>query len=67
MKPTEDKEAMLNKEEFFRLHEDFFGKGSGSCCEIDDSDLCFRVAKSQLLKLERLGYTREGVSNVKSK
>lgn len=41
---------LLTDEEFFKLHEDFFGKGSGTCCEIDDTDLCYRVAKAQLEK-----------------
>ncbi len=58
MRPSEDKEARLTKEEFFKLHEDFFGEGSGTCCEIDDTDLCFKVEQAILSKLERLGYKR---------
>jgi hypothetical protein len=46
-----DKEKLrLTDEEFFKLHEDFFGEGSGSCCEVDDTDLCYRVANAQLDK-----------------
>ena len=40
----------LTTEEHIRLHEDFFGEGSGGC-EIDDSDLCIAVAKAAQRKL----------------
>lgn len=39
---------LISKEVFFKLHEDFFGEGSGSCSEIDDTDLCYHVAQAQL-------------------
>ena len=47
-------ERLLTKEEFFELHEQFFGKGSCSCSEIDDTDLCFLVAKKQDAKTASL-------------
>lgn len=46
---------LLTGGEFHNLHEEFFGEGSGSCCEIDDTDLCFRVAKAQLGKVVEWG------------
>jgi len=55
-KPKRDEMSiLLTNEEFFKLHEDFFGEGSGSCCEVDDSDLCYRVAKAQLKKVWEWG------------
>ncbi len=51
---------VLTKEEFFALHEEFFGKGSGTCCEVDDSDLCYRVAKAQIAKIEKLVRGEQG-------
>lgn len=56
MKPEIEK-TLLTKEEFFKLHEDFFGEGSGSCSEIDDTDLCYRVAKAQAEKSYQAGET----------
>jgi len=38
---------LLTKKEFQKLHEDFFGEGSGDYSEIDDTDLCYQVAKAQ--------------------
>ena len=45
--PKAGEDGLLSKEDFRKLHDDFFGKGSGSCCEIDDTDLCYHVAKAQ--------------------
>ena len=43
---------LLTPEEILALHEEFFGKGScGS--EVDDDDLCWKVAKAQLAKAEK--------------
>lgn len=44
-------DLLLLPEEFNKLHDDFFGKGSGSCPEIDDTDLCYRVVRAQLSKV----------------
>ena len=41
----------ITDEEIFKLHEDFFGEGS-SCQEIDDNDLCVKVADAQLESCE---------------
>ena len=49
-------DVLLTDEEFFKLHEEFFGEGSGSCCEIDDTDLCYRVAKAQVQKMIEQGW-----------
>lgn len=46
---------LLNKEEFAKLHDDFFGEGSSDCSEIDDTDLCYKVAKAQLKKVVEWG------------
>ena len=57
-------DLLLNDEEFFNLHEEFFGEGSGECCEIDDTDLCFKVAKAQLKKvvkkMSKVGFWNNG-------
>jgi len=45
--PQPGEGRLLTDEEFHKLHEDFFGRGSGCCSEIDDTDLSFRVAKAQ--------------------
>ncbi len=37
---------LLTPEEHLKLHEDFFGEGSGGA-EIDDTDLCLKVATAQ--------------------
>ena len=42
--------SLLTQIEFRKLHEDFFGKGSCDCSEIDDTDLCYRVAEAQRQK-----------------
>ena len=47
-------ERLLTDEDFFKLHEDFFGEGSGACCEIDDTDLCYRVAEAQDAKTAQI-------------
>lgn len=46
-----NKEWRLTEENILRLHEEYFGKGSGGS-EIDDTDLCFKVADAQLAKVQ---------------
>lgn len=50
VEPKPDESRLLTDEDFHKLHEDFFGEGSGGYCEIDDTDLCYRVAKAQEAK-----------------
>ena len=44
-KPSESR--LLTDEQFHKLKEDFFGEGSCDCSEIDDTDLCLKIAKAQ--------------------
>lgn len=52
-----DKKWLPTPKEHFKLHNNFFGEGSSSCLEseIDDTDLCVRVAQFTAKKIaERL-------------
>jgi hypothetical protein len=45
---------LLTRDEHNKLHEDFFGEGA--CSEIDDTDLCLKVAVAQDAKTASLVY-----------
>ncbi len=51
--------ARLTQDEHLKLHEDFFGEGSDGP-EIDDTDLCIKVANAAAEKAYRQGREDKG-------